>query len=243
LPNGLYFMKFFGDEWERDMAHHPPEIQAWWLLVCWRLHRQHERGKMSMTVGQWAGIIRASEADTQGFLDYLQREEIADVTLGNGRVTVVSRRMLREEKAKESTRKRVAKHRRNTRGNGAVTDRGKEVRGKEVKNTPQKPPKGGKRLRVLSKTQAALFEAFWAEYPKKKSKGDAEKAWKTINPSKPLVETMLSTIRQAKTSEQWTKDNRQYIPYPATWLRAKGWEDEIETTADMFEPNPNRPMA
>lgn len=76
------------------------------------------------------------------------------------------------------------------------------------------------------------FEVFWAAYPKKKSKGDAEKAWKAINPTVALTATILDAINKFKSSVQWTKDNGQFIPYPATWLRAKGWEDELEIVPD-----------
>ena len=72
------------------------------------------------------------------------------------------------------------------------------------------------------------FARFWACYPKKKSKGQAEKAWKTINPDEQLLATMIAAIEQAKKSEQWQKDSGQFIPYPATWLNAKGWEDGAE---------------
>jgi len=70
------------------------------------------------------------------------------------------------------------------------------------------------------------FDAFWNTYPKRISKGQAEKAFKKLNPDKKLVETMLTAIEQAKKSLDWTEDNGKYIPYPATWLNAKGWEDE-----------------
>lgn len=36
----------------------------------------------------------------------------------------------------------------------------------------------------------------------------------------------MQGLERAKKSEQWRKDNGQFIPYPSTWLRAKGWEDE-----------------
>lgn len=75
----------------------------------------------------------------------------------------------------------------------------------------------------------ALFTRFWLAYPRKKSKGNALKAWKKLRPSEQLVTVMLTAIERAKTSEQWRKDGGQYIPYPATWLNARGWEDEIET--------------
>lgn len=71
-----------------------------------------------------------------------------------------------------------------------------------------------------------LFEKFWKEYPRKKAKGDAEKAWAKINPSEHLTENILSAVQRAKTSTDWLKDSGQFIPYPATWLNRKGWEDE-----------------
>ena len=72
------------------------------------------------------------------------------------------------------------------------------------------------------------FARFWQAYPKKRSKGQAEKAFKKLNPSEQFLETMLASIERARTSEQWLDEGGLYIPYPATWLNAKGWEDEIE---------------
>lgn len=71
-----------------------------------------------------------------------------------------------------------------------------------------------------------LFEAFWQAYPKKKNKGSAEKWFKTHKPSKELVDVMLNKIEQQKDTNDWKKNNGQFIPYPSTWLNAKKWEDE-----------------
>jgi hypothetical protein len=78
-----------------------------------------------------------------------------------------------------------------------------------------------------AKTLAQAFDEFWSEYPRKKSKGDAERAWSTLKPSEQLQAEILSGLGRAKTSEQWTDRGGKFIPYPATWLRAKGWEDEF----------------
>ncbi len=67
------------------------------------------------------------------------------------------------------------------------------------------------------------FDRFWSAYPRKKSKGQAEKAWKQPHPD---IEIILAAIAKAKQSEQWLRDGGQFVPYPATWLNAKGWEDE-----------------
>jgi len=47
-----------------------------------------------------------------------------------------------------------------------------------------------------------------------------------INPDEHLLNMMLTAIERAKQSEDWIKEKGKYIPYPATWLNAKGWEDE-----------------
>ncbi len=76
------------------------------------------------------------------------------------------------------------------------------------------------------------FDIFWQAYPKKRKKGDAEKIWKMIRPDDGLLKHMLDAIKIAIKSVDWTKDNGQYIPYPATWLKSKGWEDEYFSGKD-----------
>lgn len=64
------------------------------------------------------------------------------------------------------------------------------------------------------------FDAFWAAYPKKKSKGQALSAWKKLKPDSSLQAVILKAIEAQKRSPDWQKDKGQYIPYPATWLNA-----------------------
>ena len=71
------------------------------------------------------------------------------------------------------------------------------------------------------------FEAFWTAYPKKKSKGQALSAWKKLKPDSALQAMILEAIENQKRSPDWQKDKGQYIPYPATWLNAMAWEDEM----------------
>ena len=56
--------------------------------------------------------------------------------------------------------------------------------------------------------------------------GDAWKAWKALKPGEELVAVILAAVECAKASVQWRKDEGQFIPYPASWLRARGFEDE-----------------
>jgi hypothetical protein len=79
----------------------------------------------------------------------------------------------------------------------------------------------------------SLFEAFWTAYPKKKNKGSAEKWFKNHKPTKELVDKMVEMIEKQKNTIDWKKNDGQFIPYPSTWLNAKGWEDEIETNGKV----------
>lgn len=72
------------------------------------------------------------------------------------------------------------------------------------------------------------FDAFYSAYPRKKNQGQAEKAWKALKPSEQLQAEILAAIERAKTSAGWLKDAGEFIPYPATWLNAKGWKDEVK---------------
>ena len=94
------------------------------------------------------------------------------------------------------------------------------TRASNQKQTARKP--------FRSIKQESEFDQFWRLYPKKRSKGQAEKTWVKINPDDELYKQILSGLENAKKSLDWQKDNGQYIPYPSTWLNAKGWEDEYE---------------
>ena len=92
---------------------------------------------------------------------------------------------------------------------------------KEKENTP-KPPDA--------------FDEFWAAYPKKKSKGAARKAWDKLKPSPEMRAMILRSIERAKQSSDWLEADGKYIPYPATWLNAEGWEDGVEEEKPREDP-------
>lgn len=72
------------------------------------------------------------------------------------------------------------------------------------------------------------FEAFWEAYPKKTSKQNARSVWEKLKPDEKLTSTILEALERFKKTEQWQRDNGRYIPYPASWLNQRRWEDEPE---------------
>lgn len=80
-----------------------------------------------------------------------------------------------------------------------------------------------------------MFDFFWKAYPKKLDKGRVEKWFSKNKPSKELVDLMIKQVERFKQTEQWKKEDGKYIPYPATWLNSKCWEDEFETESEKEE--------
>lgn len=85
-----------------------------------------------------------------------------------------------------------------------------------------------------SLTVSAKFAQFWKAYPKKKSKGDAEKAFNKINPDDKTFALILNAIRVQSQSVEWNKDNGKFVKYPASWLRSQSWLDDVDSSDDDF---------
>lgn len=69
------------------------------------------------------------------------------------------------------------------------------------------------------------FATFYAAYPRKQARKDAEKAWLQTASVRPPLEGLLAALAKAKKSAQWQGG---YIPLAATFLRGERWTDEYE---------------
>jgi hypothetical protein len=86
------------------------------------------------------------------------------------------------------------------------------------------------------------FEEWYATYPRKKSPKDAARAYAKVITGGEITEADL--LARTKTfAASWagkTKEQRQFIPYPASWLNAGSYADEPEGAS---EPNGAPPAA
>ncbi len=73
---------------------------------------------------------------------------------------------------------------------------------------------------------SADFARFWAVFPRRVHKVDALKAWAQLQPSQELVDRMVDALEWQRQQPSWTKEAGTYVPYPASWLRGRRWEDE-----------------
>lgn len=99
----------------------------------------------------------------------------------------------------------------------------KEKRHKNDTKTTQKHT--NKELKEDKEIVHMRFSEFWDNYPKKVSKKDAQSAFEKLNPDEPLLSAMLAALSSQCASYEWKRDGGQFIPYPATWLNKRRWED------------------
>jgi len=84
------------------------------------------------------------------------------------------------------------------------------------------PEKETEKRRGEAERRARDFKAFYDAYPKKKAPADAEKAFAKVTVP---IDVLLRAIAEQRKSEDWVKESGRYIPYPATWLNQRQWEN------------------
>lgn len=78
-------------------------------------------------------------------------------------------------------------------------------------------------LSINTETTRDYFTEFWSAYPKRVAKEDAKKALSKIK----LNDELFAKILQAIKDQNLSSMDKQFVPFPATWINKKRWEDEI----------------
>ncbi len=95
-----------------------------------------------------------------------------------------------------------------------------------------------KKEKVSPQAVEKWFRAVWAVYPRKVSKQDALKAFRDIQGlDEDLARTIIKAVKSARSTRQWNEDGGKYVPYPATWIRGRQWEDELTVETRSLEPH------
>lgn len=96
-------------------------------------------------------------------------------------------------------------------------------------------PTKGKKERSPQSAYADEFAEWYADYPRKRSRKQAEKAFAKARKEGATVQELTDGLAKAKRSWQLEGRDSTKIPYPASWLNAEGWADE-ETTPQQTQP-------
>lgn len=72
------------------------------------------------------------------------------------------------------------------------------------------------------------FNQFWNVYPRKCNRQDAIRAWSELSPSQLLQEQIIAAVAASVANNpQWQRDGGRFIPFPATYLCGRRWEDQL----------------
>jgi hypothetical protein len=67
--------------------------------------------------------------------------------------------------------------------------------------------------------------AFWQGYPRKVARAAAAKAWRASVQDPELVPRILAAVAAQRRLGGALAAEPRYIPYAATWLRGRRWDD------------------
>jgi len=89
--------------------------------------------------------------------------------------------------------------------------------------------KNTNKRKTLSETQEReLFDEFWKEYPRKLDKGAAFKAFRSALKEATFEQILAGVIAYRNDPNR----DPDFTKYPATWLNAGAWDNEIEPSPD-----------
>ncbi len=216
--------QFYPSDWLRDTALRSCSTGArglWIDMICY-MHEGNPYGHLKVgdkviLAHNLARMVGETLDVVEGWLNELKLAGVYDLTTDG---VIFSRRMIRDENLR-NIRALGGK----LGGNPALKE-GYKVNLKVVPKDKQKPTPSSSSSSSSINNTIARFDEFWKAYPRKASRGAAEKAWNKIKPNDETVALMLKAISAQKLSETEEK----FIPYPATWLNATKWLDEVKST-------------
>ena len=98
-------------------------------------------------------------------------------------------------------------------------------------NPPYKNTIKKKTIKNTKEDFLDLFEEFWNNYPQKKDKGAAYKAFKSALNRAKFEDILAGAIRYKNDPTR----KPEFTKYPATWLNADSWENDYQSPDDSAQ--------
>ena len=198
--------------WEIQHDPEPQNVQLGWKVV------QVNQGQTIKSLETWAKRWNWSKSRVWRFLKLLHSQSMIryENETKTIRITVLNYWKYAGQRNENETK---VKRKRN----GSETEVKPDKNDKNVKNNKD------------TGDYPDDFEKWWQEYPKKKAKKAAFKAWQNAK-DKPGLDKLVKAVQIQRKSRDWNKENGRYIPHPATWLNQGRWEDVQEQSAGQAEP-------
>jgi hypothetical protein len=221
---GQPYLPWYVGDWRKDPAVTAlsPEARAFWREALDILHEAPTRGTHTASIDSWARMTYVPVDWVEMFLRENKVCNTAGVSMRNGKVTLVSRRMAREEKQRVDNKNRQAKYR----SNAGVTQESQESNGTSS-------------ISVSSSSQyTEEFEVFWQAYPRRMGKKAAFRNWNTRIKNEPPERLILAAKNYAaycasrNTGPNFTKLAATFLG-PDKWYEDYFALPEIEATPEV----------
>jgi len=197
----------------------------WIDLLCY-MWGAPVRGKVEGSKEELSRLLGANGPEFDLFLDQAKTLAFCNVSVTrNGTLQICNRRMFREENTRKSNKDRQQRYR----DKQDNDPRNAKVTPPSPSPSPSTPTKK-KRVKAKKSTFGPdnNFELFWQAYPKKVKKQRALRAWQKQKIPPKTLPAIIKAIKKQDQSDEWIKDDGQFIPHPSTWLNDRRWEDETE---------------
>ena len=232
------FTKLVPEIIQSSIWNEPPEIRCVWIAM---IAMKDQDGNLR---GNYQTIARMANVSLDWADKALQKFQSPDPysnnTVNEGRRIeaipggwhVVSHELYRAKDYREFEAERKKKYRENKAMSGTCPG---HVPDSSVSVSVSASDSASKREVKEGEKESDGFDDFWEVYPRKVSKGAARKAWKQTHKTRPSIDIVVGAVKAQLESVDWKRDGGKFIQYPATWLRAEKWTDEVVKASDVPE--------
>ena len=82
-----------------------------WMRIMGQLHFSNDRGRKRQSVRSWANVTGCTPSELEKIISELKEHNVGEFRNYNGQLTIISRRMIREEEQRENENDRVRRFR------------------------------------------------------------------------------------------------------------------------------------
>jgi hypothetical protein len=151
--------KFYPSDWMNDtqLSICSPQTRGIWIDIICAMHESDRCGELGCTYKQLSRLCRCSIEEIKSAISELSESKTADVTIDNGYVTLINRRMKREYTGRVSSRHRQRNHRSKKKSNADVTVQKSYIREQRSEDCPTDIATQSPKVSVNKETLLQVF--------------------------------------------------------------------------------------
>jgi hypothetical protein len=219
--------QFYVKDWLSD-----PELQCvsastkgiWIDALCY-MWEAPERGRLTGTIEELGKLLRATNGDFSKFLEDLKHHKFAEVTFDDKELTLINRRMFREQKGKENHILRQKRY--------------KERQKIDTELTPPSSSSSPSPIPNLINI-SQNFEKFWQAYPSRNGKKVTKKESLQFFKDHFKTEEEINLLLKA-TANYANSCNEGFAKDPIRFLKKDFWKDWVESAKPKDDPYSHLP--